>query len=78
MTAINGVVQGSTFAVMPSVMYMVTKPNLLRDVDIRPYVGGGLNYVHASRRRADHRRPGVLTLRAARTAWAARCSAAPR
>jgi outer membrane protein W len=46
---INGSVQGSTFAVMPSVMYMVTKPNLLRDVDLRPYVGGGINYVHASR-----------------------------
>ena len=42
-------IQGSTFAVMPSVIYMITPANLLRDVDLRPYVGGGLNYVYASR-----------------------------
>jgi hypothetical protein len=58
---VNGPVSGSTFAVMPSVMYMITKPNLLRDVDIRPYVGGGMNYVHASRP-LPTTVPGVLTL----------------
>jgi hypothetical protein len=58
---VNGPVQGSTFAVMPSVMYMVTKPNLLRDIDLRPYVGGGINYVHASRPMPTTV-PGVLTL----------------
>ena len=47
---------------MPSVMYMVTKPNLLRDVDIRPYVGGGVNYVHASRPVPTTADPRVLTL----------------
>ena len=58
---VNGPVQGSTFAMMPSVMYMVTKPNLLRDIDLRPYVGGGINYVHASRPMPTTV-PGVLTL----------------
>lgn len=57
----NGIVQGSTFAVMPSVMYMITKPNLLRDVDLRPYVGGGLNYVHASGRPLPTTVPGVIS-----------------
>ena len=46
---VNGrTIQGHTFAVMPSVIYMITKPNILRDVDIRPYVGAGFNYVYAS------------------------------
>ena len=58
---INGPVQGSTFSVMPSVMYMITKPNLLRDVDLRPYVGGGLNYVHASGRPQPTTVPGVIS-----------------
>jgi len=44
----NGQVQGSTFYVMPSAIFMLTRPDSTRDVDIRPYVGGGLNYVHAS------------------------------
>jgi hypothetical protein len=57
----SGIVQGSTFAVMPSVMYMITKPNLLRDVDLRPYVGGGLNYVHASGRPQPTTVPGVIS-----------------
>ena len=48
-TANGRSIQGNTFAVMPSVIYMITKPNILRDVDIRPYVGAGFNYVHASR-----------------------------
>ena len=58
---VNGPVSGSTFAVMPSVMYMITKPNLLRDVDLRPYVGGGLNYVHASGRPLPTTVPGVIS-----------------
>jgi hypothetical protein len=58
---INGPVQGSTFSVMPSVMYMLTKPNLLRDVDIRPYVGGGINYVRASGRPLPTTVPGVVS-----------------
>ena len=41
--------QGSTFAAMPSFIYMLTKPNLTRDVDVRPYVGGGVNYVRSTR-----------------------------
>jgi len=57
----SGIVQGSTFAVMPSVMYMITKPNLLRDVDLRPYVGGGLNYVHASGRPLPTTVPGAIS-----------------
>ncbi len=40
---------GSTFAVLPSVVFMLTDPDPTRDVDIRPYVGGGVNYVRASR-----------------------------
>jgi outer membrane protein W len=44
----NGTVQGSTFYVMPSAIFMLTTPDPTRDVDIRPYVGGGLNYVHAT------------------------------
>ena len=57
----SGVVQGSTFAVMPSVMYMITKANNLRDVDIRPYVGAGLNYVHASGRPVPTTIPGGVS-----------------
>ena len=60
-TANGGIIQGNTFAVMPSVMYMITKPNLLRDVDIRPYVGGGLNYVYASGRPLPTTVPGVIS-----------------
>ena len=60
-TVSSGTVQGHTFAVMPSVMYMITKPNLLRDVDIRPYVGGGLNDVYATGRPLPTTVPGVIT-----------------
>jgi outer membrane protein W len=41
----NAQSQGSTFAAMPS--FMLTTPNPMRDVDIRPYVGGGVNYVRS-------------------------------
>ena len=40
--------QGSTFAVMPSFIMMLSQPNLTREVDIRPYVGAGMNYVYAT------------------------------
>lgn len=39
---------GSTFAALPSFLLMLTRPDKTRDVDIRPYVGGGLNYVRSS------------------------------
>ena len=39
---------GSTFQVAPSVMVLLTKPNQTRDVNFRPYVGGGINYVSSS------------------------------
>ena len=40
---------GSTFAVLPSFIFMLTDPDPTREVDIRPYVGGGVNYVRSSR-----------------------------
>ena len=39
---------GSTFTVVPSIIVMLTRPNPAREVDIRPYVGGGVNYVRSS------------------------------
>jgi len=39
---------GSTTFVMPSMVYMITPPNFTREADFRPYVGGGLHYVHGS------------------------------
>jgi len=39
---------GSTFQAAPSVMVMLTKPNQTRDVNFRPYLGGGINYVSSS------------------------------
>jgi hypothetical protein len=41
--------QGSTFATLPSFIYMLTKPDPDAEVDIRPYVGGGISYVSTSR-----------------------------
>lgn len=38
----------SSAVISPSVMYMLTLPNDLRELDIRPYVGGGATYVHAN------------------------------
>ena len=40
--------QGSTYGAVPSFMVMLAKP-ASRDVDIRPYVGGGLSYISSSR-----------------------------
>jgi len=37
----------SSMVVIPSVLFMLTKPNETRQMDVRPYVGGGLNYSHA-------------------------------
>lgn len=41
---------GSIFHATPSFLYMLTKSNDLRDVDIRPYVGGGISYINSSYR----------------------------
>jgi hypothetical protein len=41
---------GSIFQVTPSFQYMLKPMNELASVDIRPYVGGGLNYVYSSYR----------------------------
>ena len=40
--------QGSTFIAAPSFVYMLTKSSQLADIDLRPYVGGGLNYANSS------------------------------
>jgi outer membrane protein W len=40
--------QGSTFIAAPSMVYMLNKSHQLADVDVRPYVGGGLNYTNSS------------------------------
>jgi len=40
---------GSTFAVLPSFIFMLTDPDPTRDIDLRPYVGAGVNYVRSSR-----------------------------
>ena len=41
---------GSIFHATPSFLYMLTRPNDMRDVDIRPYVGGGLSYINSTYR----------------------------
>jgi hypothetical protein len=38
----------STFQTSPSVLFMLTEPNADREVDVRPYVGGGFNYVRST------------------------------
>ena len=40
--------QGSTYGVVPSFMYMFTSPRS-GNIDLRPYVGGGLSYISSSR-----------------------------
>jgi hypothetical protein len=35
---------GSTFVVSPSLLFMLSKPRPQADIDLRPYVGGGVNY----------------------------------
>jgi len=35
---------GTTVRVAPSAVFMMTKAHALADLDVRPYVGGGLNY----------------------------------
>jgi hypothetical protein len=39
----------STIHASPSVIYMFGKPNYTREVDIRPFIGGGASYLHARR-----------------------------
>ena len=50
-TTSQGTERGSTFATFPSFILMLTKPDLTKDVDIRPYVGAGVSYVSTSRPR---------------------------
>ena len=38
----------STFYAMPSAILMLSRPDPTRDVDLRPYVGGGITYVRAT------------------------------
>lgn len=40
--------RASTVHASPSIIYMFGKPNYTREVDIRPYAGGGASYVRAS------------------------------
>jgi outer membrane protein W len=35
---------GTTFRVAPSAVFMMTKSHALADLDVRPYIGGGINY----------------------------------
>lgn len=44
----------STIHCSPAIMYMIGKPDYTRDVDIRPFVGGGASYLRS-------RRPVVAT-----------------
>ena len=39
---------GSTFVAAPSFVYMLTKSSQLADIDLRPYVGGGMNYTYST------------------------------
>jgi outer membrane protein W len=39
---------GYTFQTAPSVVVLLTKPDQTRDVNLRPYLGGGVNYVSSS------------------------------
>jgi hypothetical protein len=39
---------GYTFQTAPSVVVMLTKPDQSREVNLRPYLGGGINYVSSS------------------------------
>jgi len=40
--------QGTTFRAVPSVVLMLNNARAMADVDVRPYVGGGINYMHTS------------------------------
>lgn len=46
MTA-GGGSQGTSFQVSPSMVVMLRKSNTLADLDLRPYVGGGIIYMNA-------------------------------
>jgi len=39
---------GNTFQVLPSFMFMLRPVNPTADIDVRPYVGGGFNYLQSS------------------------------
>lgn len=41
--------RASTVHASPSILYMIGKPNYTREVDIRPYLGGGASYLRSTR-----------------------------
>jgi hypothetical protein len=41
--------RASTVHASPAIIYLIGTPNYTREVDIRPYVGGGASYLRASR-----------------------------
>src|SRR6185503_2843279 len=41
---------GSTFGAFPSFILMLRKPDGTRDIDVRPYIGGGMSYISGSQR----------------------------
>jgi hypothetical protein len=55
----TGALSQTVFYVAPSVVYMLTPMNLKADVDIRPYLGGGLSYGGATGTPATGGRTGV-------------------
>jgi hypothetical protein len=44
---VSGIGGAFSFEAAPSVIVMLAKPDASRDVDIRPYIGGGLNHTRA-------------------------------
>lgn len=52
---------GSTTIVVPSVMVMLTKPHDTGQIDIRPYVGGGVTYIYSSGANLPTIAPGTST-----------------
>ena len=43
----DGVARASTLQLMPSLLYLFKEQNRDADIDIRPYLGAGVNYSHA-------------------------------
>ena len=50
-TTSSGTYSGSTFTTFPSFIFLLTKPDSTKDVDLRPYVGAGASYVSTTRPR---------------------------
>jgi outer membrane protein W len=63
-TSQGNVSSGNTFQMLPSFLLNLKKPDPNADIDVRPYVGGGVNYLQTSRPTAplaslDQRTSGV-------------------